>query len=253
MLSATENLPAVTPVNALARALHWSMEGLRWWRRAPWTLLWLCLLQLVVEAMLQLIPLVGVTLSKLVVPLLVMGILLGLDDMAAGKRLRVVCLAGCLRRRRFLPALALAAWWGFLVFGLQQLVAYLVYGPAAVDAVLLGHMAAHRELANLSFTRTLILPGLLFSILLLPAPFLLLFRGLPPGPAIRDSVRMVLANAAPFAWFALVNLLLLALLFITPWAIALILLLAPWSVAASYAIWCDVGRQVPAFKPAPKA
>jgi hypothetical protein len=253
MLSATANRSAAKPLNALARALRWSVEGLRWWRRAPWMLLWLCLLQLLVEAVLQLIPWAGVTLSKLVVPLLVMGILLGLDDMAEGKRLRLACLAGCLRRGRFLPALGLAACWGLMVFGLQQLVAYMVYGPAAIDAVLFGHMAAHRELANLRFTRTLILPGVLFSTLLLPAPFLRLFRGLPPGPAIRDSVRIVLTNAAPFAWFALLNLLLFALLFATPWAMALILLLAPWLLATSYAIWRDVGSQVPLFKPAPKA
>lgn len=252
MLSATEQLPAVKPMPALARALHWSMEGLRWWRRAPWMLLWLCLLQLLVEIVLQLIPWVGVTLSKLVVPLLLMGIFLGLDDVAAGKRLRLACLAGCLRRGRFLSALGLAAWWGFLVFGAQQLIAYLVYGSAAVDAVLFGHMAAHPELANLQFTRTLILPGLLFTTLLLPAPFLLLFRGVPPWQAICGSVRIAFAHAAPFAWFALLNLLLFALLFATPWTFALILLLAPWSAAASYAVWRDVGSKVPMFEPASK-
>jgi len=250
MLSATENLSAAKPVRALTRALHWSMEGLRWWRRAPWMLLWLCLLQMLVEIVLQLIPWIGVALSKLVMPLLVMGIFLGLDDVAAGKRLRLTCLAGCLRRGRFLPALGLAAWWGFLVFGVQQLIAYLVYGPAAVDAALFGHMAAHRELANLQFTRTLILPGVLFVTVLLPAPFLLLFRGVPPWQAICGSMRIVAFHAASFAWFGVLNLLLYALLFATPWTFALILLLAPWSAAASYAIWRDVGSRVPMFKPA---
>ena len=252
MLSATEQLPAVKPMRAFTRVLHWSMEGLRWWRRAPWMLLWLCLLQMLVEILLQLIPWFGVALSKLVVPLLLMGILLGLDDVAGGGRLRLVCLAGCLRPGRFLPALGLAAWWGFLVFGMQQLCAYLVYGPAAVDAVLFGHMAAHRELANLQFTRTLILPGVLFGTMLLPAPFLLLFRGARPWQAICGSVRIAFAHAAPFAWFALLNLLLYALLFTASWTFALILLLAPWSAAASYAIWRDVSSEGPMFEPASK-
>ena len=252
MLSATESLPATKPMPALARALHWSMEGLRWWRRAPWMLLWLCLLQLLAEAVLQLIPWIGVTLSKLVVPLLLMGIFLGLDGLAAGKRLRLACLADCLRRGRFLPALGLAAWWGFLVFGAPQLIVYLTYGPAAVDAVLFGHMAAHPELASLQFTRTLILPGVLFCTLLLPAPFLLLFRGVPPWRAVCGGVRLVFAHAAPFAWFALLYLLLFALLFATPWTFALVLLLAPWSAATNYAIWRDVGSRIPMFEPAPK-
>ena len=63
MLSATENLPAAKPVPALTRALHWSMEGLRWWRRAPWMLLWLCLLQLLAETVLQLLAVVFVVLQ----------------------------------------------------------------------------------------------------------------------------------------------------------------------------------------------
>lgn len=252
MLSATEQLPAVKPTGGFMRALHWSVEGLRWWRRAPWMLLWLCALQVLAEIVLQLIPWIGVALSKLVVPLLLMGIFLGLDDVAAGKRLRLACLAGCLRHGRFLPALGLAAWWGFLVFGTQQLVAYLVYGPAAVDAVLFGHMAAYPELANLQFTRTLILPGALFGTLLLPAPFLLLFRGVPPWRAVCGGVRIVFAHAAAFACFALLTLSLYALLFATPWTFVLILLLAPWSAAASYAVWRDVGSRVPMFESASK-
>lgn len=248
MPSVIESLPVAGSRFALARALHWSMEGLRWWRRAPWMLLWLCLIQAAVEGLLQLIPWAGLAVSKLVVPLLLLGILQGLDDVAQGKPLRLACLTGCLRRKRFLSALGLAAWWGFLVFGIQQGCVYLVYGWPAVDAVLLGHMAAHHELASLQFNRILLLPGVLPGIMLLLAPFLWLFRGASPGQAIAGSVRIVLSNAAPFAWFLLLNLLLFGLLLATPWMFAMVILLAPWSVATSYAIWRDVDAGMPSFR-----
>lgn len=244
MSSTTENLPATSSTRAFGRALHWSVEGLRWWRRAPWMLLLLCLIQLLVETLLQLIPWAGVALSKLVVPLLVMGILLGLENVAQGGRLRLVCLFGCMRRGRFLPALGLAALWGFTVFGFQQLCAWLAYGWPALDAVLFGHMTAHPELASLRFERMLIIPGLLPLTLLMLAPFLLLFRGASPWQAVLGSVRLVLSNAAPFAWFLLLNALLFALVFASSWTQLLLLLLGPWSIAASYAVWRDISTSL---------
>ena len=161
MSSVAESLSVVQPRSAFARALHWVVQGFRWWRRAPWMLPLLCVIQLLVESLLQLIPWVGVALSKLVVPLLVMGILLGLEDVAQGGRLRFASLMGCLRRGRLLPALGLAALWGFATFGFQQLCACLVYGWPALDAVLFGRMTAHPELVGPGFARVLILPGLL--------------------------------------------------------------------------------------------
>jgi hypothetical protein len=220
--------------------MHWGVQGLRWWRRTPWMLLLLCLIQLLVEGLLQTIPWAGMALSKLVVPLLMMGILLGLDDVAQGGRLRLASLFGCMRRGRFRSALGLAALWGFTVFGFQQLCVCLVYGWPALDAVLFGHMAAHPELAGPGFVRTLIIPGLLPLTLLMLAPFLWLFKGESPWQAIIGSVRLVLANAGSFAWFALLNILVFALVFASGWTMVLVVLAGPWSTAASYAVWRDI-------------
>lgn len=244
MRTATQDPSATSAMPAFARAFHWSVEGLRWWRRAPWMLLLLCVIQLLAETLLQLIPWAGVALSKLVVPLLAMGILLGLEDVAQGGRLRLACLFGCMRRGRFLPALGLAALWGFSVFGFQQLCACLAYGWPALDAVLFGHMMAHPELASLRFERILIIPGLLPLTLLMLAPFLLLFRGASPWQAMLGSVRWVLSNVAPFAWFLLLNLLLFVLVFSSSWTQLLLLLLGPWSIAASYAVWRDISTSL---------
>lgn len=249
MSSAIESVPVASSTSAFTRALRWSVDGLRWWRRAPWMLLLLCLIQLLVETLLQLIPWAGVALSKLVVPMLVMGILLGLEDVAQGGRLRLACLFGCMRRGRFLPALGLAALWGFTVTGFQQLCACLAYGWPALDAVLFGHMTAHPELASLRFERILIIPGLLPLTLLMLAPFLLLFRGASPWQAIVGSVRLVLSNAGPFTWFLLLNILLFALLFASSWTQLLVLLLGPWSTAASYAVWRDISASLLPVKP----
>ncbi len=121
MSPATESLSVTQPDSALVRALHWSVGGLHWWRRAPLVLPMLCVMQMLVEGLLQLIPWGGMALSKLLVPLLGMGILLGLDEVARGGRLRPGVLLACLRRPRVLSAFGLAAMYGFSVFGFQQL------------------------------------------------------------------------------------------------------------------------------------
>lgn len=239
MSAVPDSLPAFSTLPA-SRGWRWCIDGLRLWRRAPFKLLVLCLVQLLVESLLQLIPWVGVSLSKLVVPMLLMGILLGLDELARGGRLRWSCLLDAPRRRRFLPLLALAAMWGLGVFAVQQGVAWAVYGWPALDAVWLGHVMAHRALMTMTFERVLLIPGVLPSVLLLLAPCLFLFDGLSPWQSVCASVRTVLHFAAPFGVFLLVNLAVFALLLAAHWTFALVLLIAPWSTACTYAVWRDL-------------
>lgn len=239
MSAIPERLPAATNLPA-SRGLRWCLDGLRLWRRAPLKLFLLCLAQLLAEALLQLIPWVGVTLSKLVVPLLLMGILLGLDEQARGGRMRWACLLDGLRRRPFAPVLALAALWGLGVFAVQQGVAWLVYGWPAVDAVWLGHAMAHRALMTPTFERVLLVPGVLPSILLMLAPCLFLFNGRSPWQAIVGSVRMACRHAAPFGVFLLVSLAVFLLMLAEPWAFALVPFLAPWSMACTVVVWRDL-------------
>ena len=60
------------------RALRWCVDSFRLWWRAPWKLLVLAVAIFVVEGLLQLVPRVGVTLSKIAVPMLTLGFILGL-------------------------------------------------------------------------------------------------------------------------------------------------------------------------------
>lgn len=241
MSAIPERLPVAAALPA-SRGLRWCLDGLRLWRRVPLRLFLLCFAQLLVETLLQLIPWVGVTLSKLAVPVLLMGILLGLDEQARSGRMRWSCLLDGLRHRPFMPVLALAALWGLGVFALQQAVAWLVYGWPALDAVWLGHVMAHRELMTATFERVLLVPGVVPAILLMLAPCLFLFDGQPPWRAVCGSVRMACRHAAPFGVFLLVNLGVFLLMLAKSWTFALVLFLSPWSVACSYAVWRDLRR-----------
>ena len=240
-MSAVPDRMLAAPAWPASRALRWCLDGLRLWRRAPFRLFLLCLAQLLAEALLQLVPWVGVTLSKLMVPVLLLGILLGLDELAQGGRLRWSCLLDGVRRRPLLSVLAMAVLWGLDVFALQQAVAWLVYGWPAVDAVWLGHAVAHPALMTPAFERVLLMSGVLPSVLLLLAPCLFLFEGHSPWQAVCGSVRTVWRHAAPFGVFLLVNLGLLALMLSTSWTLlALVSLVGPWSMACTYAVWNDL-------------
>lgn len=245
MSAVPQSLPVAMSLPA-SRGLRWCIDGLHLWRRAPIKLLLLCFVPLLVESALQLIPWMGVTLSKLVVPIVLMGILLGLDELARGGRLRWSCLLDALHRRRFLPLLALAAMWGMGVFAVQQGVAWAVYGWPALDAVWLGHVMAHRGLMTMTFERVLLISGILPSVLLWLAPCLFVLDGLSLWQSVCASVRTVLRFAAPFGVFLLVNLAVFALMLSVHWAFALVLLIGPWSVACTYAVWRDVRAMVPA-------
>lgn len=171
-----------------------------------------------------------------------MGILLGLDESARGGRLRLSCLLHGVRRRPWLPVLALAAMWGGLgVFAVQQGTAWLVYGWPAVDAVLLGHVVAHRALMTLAFSRVLLLPGAPVSILLLLAPCLFLFDRRSPWSSIAGGMRMALRQ------LLLIDLALFLLMLSSGRAsLVLMLFIGPWSMASMYAVWNDLRTAVPA-------
>ncbi|WP_374355168.1 hypothetical protein, partial [Chitinimonas sp.] len=72
---------------AVGAPLQWWAQGWRLWWRAPLRLLLLTIAAVVVEAVLQLgVPLFGMILSKLLVPMVLAGVLLGLQQLDhAGK------------------------------------------------------------------------------------------------------------------------------------------------------------------------
>jgi hypothetical protein len=227
-----------------ARALRWFADGARLWRRAPIMLFLLAFVPLLVEGVVQLIPLAGMVLSKFITPLISFGLVIGLDALARGQRLRLSHLFSAFRHGRF-PAAARLALWTMIVPAFQFAVATVIYGPAALDAVLFGHLLQHPELMTRAFSLWLILPGIPVATLFAFAPQLVLLRAIAPGHAVLLSARRVLAAPLAFSVVVLATIAILLPSLTTAWG-ALALLLLPWFTATGFAAWLDlVGVQEP--------
>lgn len=242
----SENLSVPHSVPA-SKGLRWCLDGLRLWRRAPFRLFLLGLAMLLVEFVLQsAIPLAGVVLSKIVVPIIGMGILLGISALSNGDKLPWSSFVAGFRGGRLRPALGLALITGLGAFAFQQSIAWLVYGWPAMDAILLGHAMAHRELITPMFQRVLLTPGVIPAVLLLLAPCLLLFEHRSPWRAAGESIRTAWRHKAPIGVYLLVNVALFLLMTATTWTFAIVFLIVPWSLACSYVIWRDLRTHEPA-------
>lgn len=223
-----------------SRALHWFAQGARLWRRAPVMLVLLGFAPLFVEGMVQLVPVVGFVLSKFVTPLFGFGLTIGLDALVRGDRLRFSHLFAAFQKGR-LPAAARLALWTMLVPAFQCALVTLIYGPAALDAVVLGHLSQHPELVTHAFVLCLILPGLPLATLLTLATPLALLAGVAPTRAVVLSVRRVLSAPLPFALLTLVTGGVLgAALSGAWWGLLALLLAAPWLMAAGFTAWLDL-------------
>lgn len=245
MSAVIEVLPTSDPLRA-GRALRWWVDSFRLWWRAPWKLLALAVVIFVVEGLLQLVPWVGVTLSKIAVPMLTFGFILGLDALARSGSMRWASLFDAFRGGRVWQTLLLALLYGGSVFAVSQVCTALVYGWPAVDAVWFGHVMAHRPLLTMNFQYLLILPGVPASILLALAPTLFLFGDRSPWRACVDSVRFVLRHPTPFALLTVINLALAALALSVPMGVLILIALSPVMTAGAYVIWRDVQPRIAA-------
>lgn len=220
------------------QALRWWILGLRLWRKAPLRLALICLAPLAVEAVLQLIPAVGVVLSKVVVPLVSCGIVVVIDRVW---RSGIFSLRGLLwpfRRENFWTALQLALI-STVVFAFQMLVAFAVYGYPAIDAVVFGRIAEHREIMNHTFVLVLILPGELPATLLMFLAPLVILDGIRPLRAAAKSARLFAFAPVPFLVTCAVGALLLGVAL--TWAYTLpMLVVIPWMGLMAYAAYRDV-------------
>lgn len=245
-MSVVASAPEVAHRSPVSRALCWYRDAFRLWRRAPLMLIALCLVSLLVEGALQVIPWAGVAISKMVVPMLLAGIWIGLDRLQRdGGPLRLACLWDGWRQSRWPALWALAAFAGLAVFGVQLGCAVLVFGPAAIDAVLFAHLAQHPQLQTRSAEYVLLLPGLLPATLLSLVLPLFLFHGCRPLAAVAGSVRRVLRHPLAFFLAMLPQLLLFALALSSAWLLPLLLVLQPLGTVVSFAAWSDPAVQHP--------
>jgi hypothetical protein len=213
-----------------AHALEWYHEALRLWRRGPLTFATLALVTVAIDFTLSLLPVIGVSIAQIAVPLAACGLLYASLAADRGGRPRLADLAGILGATP--GALITVIVSGVVVFVAEALMA---------NAVSNVNLLAPRT------TDTAIPPGAMLAIyaagivVSLPftfVPFAALFDRLPFAAAFAQSFEGFVHNLAPFALYGVLSLALL----LFGWAtFGLGLLLAlPWWAASSYAAWKDI-------------
>jgi hypothetical protein len=227
-------------------ALSWWISALRLWRIAPVRLTLVCLLPLLIEFAAQMVPTIGVPLSKVLVPFATVGWWVVFHETWTARKLRLGGLLWSFRRGHVPKALQIALI-SLTVFVVQLGVAVAIYGAPAFDAVVLGHMAQHRELAGRAFVLTLILPGVVPGILLMFIAPLIVFEGRRPLQAAVESIRVMLSSPFAFVLTCVISALLLGAALVWVYG-ALMLLVYPWMSMMGYGAYRNVfaERRAPA-------
>ena len=206
------------------RLLHWLSRSAGMLRRAPLRLFLLALLPMLVELMLQLgVPVVGVVVSKLVVPLVSMWALLMLDQFVRDGRFAPLQ-AG--RRLRARPAtVAVLALLSAVVFAGQVAMAGVLAGPAAAGAFALGDSAVLAATVTRLQIALVLASGLPLGMLLLTTVPRALLDGMPVLVALRDNLRLLREAWRPLCAYLLLNAVLLFALPYQPYLLLPLLLL----------------------------
>ena len=211
------------------RAWHWLRRGLGLWRGALWQGLLLALLPLICEGLLQLLPVVGLLLSKLLTPLLGVLTLWWLHRRCQHMgNLPIYGLPGGV-------VVVAVMVLGLGVFFWQLAVLALLAGPGTALLLLQGDVAA---LAGLRWPLALMLASGMVPMALLGLMSTQVVLG---GQSLRAAWRwnwqMLKRYWQPLlVWHAGLALLMLGLLW-WPW---LLLLLAPLGLHGGYVMWCDI-------------
>ena len=215
---------------ATRRAFDWYAEAMRLWKRGPLAFCAIALVVLAANVALSLVPMVGILIGQLVLPLAECGLLYASLAADRGERPRVRHLfAVAAAPPRALAAVVVS---GFIVFAAEALVAQAVGGF---------NMLAPESNADSISGVTLVATyaaGVAVSLPVTFVPFAALFDGAGLRGAFAQSAQAFARNPAPLALYGALSLALLMLGLATG-GVGLILAL-PWSAAASYAAWKDV-------------
>ncbi len=208
---------------------------MRLFKQAPWVWCVLGFVTLATDIGLQFIPGFGIAASKVILPVMECGMLIGAAALDAGRPLtprHALAAFGA-------PPAALAAIVvsGILVFAAEALVAY---GIGGVNL-----LAVESTSGELSVTTLLavLVTGTLASLPVAFVPFAALFGGASFARAFATSARAFALNIAPLVLFGLLALVLVALGLVTS-GVGLIAIF-PLLSAASYAAWKDIFRVAP--------
>ena len=203
---------------------------MRLFKLAPITWCALGFITLAADLGLQLLPSIGIAVSKVIVPLVECGMLIGAAALDRGRPLSLrYALTAFGARPAAVAAIVISA---LAVFAAEALAVYFIAG-----ANLLVADSEIEELSSLAVFGSVTI-GAMASLPVAFVPFAVLFSGASFGDAFASSVRPFALNLAPLLIFAAlaVALVALGLLLLGVGLIAVYPLLS----AASYAAWKDI-------------
>lgn len=225
--------PLATPPLPTRRAIVWLRDALRVLRRAPVRILLLAFAPILFEAACQMLPQVGIVLSKLLTPLAGAYALALLD-----RRMRHGAFGPAAALRTWaprVPALLGVALAFVVVFAVQVATAAALAGPANAWALATGAVAdLHMQRAQLAIVLAAgCVPGLALTYVL-PR---VLFDGLGPVEAIVDNARVLARTWKPVLALTGASTAMVAAVVAWPW---ILLLLLPMGFTVGYAMYRDV-------------
>lgn len=207
-------------------------DGWRLWMRKPWQLAGLSLSPVLVELLVQPVPVIGMVASKILAFFLVGVIWIAFDDIARDARIDVGRITTMARHN--------ASAWAVLtlvsvvvVFGFQVLTGWAIFGPRALEWLVLGDFETHPS-ENPMLLLAVIPAGVVPGTLLMLAMPLSLLRGMPATAALLEGVRIVFRHPGFFALYALVSAAIVLAAVLTLLGLLLVL---PWLAASGYAIY----------------
>jgi len=213
-----------------SRAFAWFEDAMRLFKRAPLNWCVLGFITLATELSLQLVPGIGVAASKVIVPVVECGMLIGAAAVDRGAPLKIryaVAVFGA--SPVALAAIVVSA---LLIFGAEALAGYALAGVNLL-------VPAGDEGALTASTLVMVFAiGTAVSLPVMFVPFAALFENAPFGRAFAISARGFALNVAPLALFGVLALVLI-LIGLLSLGIGLIAVF-PLLSAASYVAWKDI-------------
>ncbi len=230
------DLPFSTVVVAAPRAVNarrafaWYEEAMRLFKLAPITWCALGFITLAADLGLQLVPGIGIAASKVIVPLVECGMLIGAAALDRGQPLLLrYGLTAFGARPGAVAAIVIGA---LAVFAAEAFAAYFLAG-----ANLLAPAPDVGDLSSIAVIGTIV-TGALASLPVVFVPFAALLADATFPDAFGSSVRAFALNLAPLLLFAAIAVVLVALGLLL-YGVGLIAVF-PLLSAASYAAWKDI-------------
>lgn len=221
---------------------QWIKRGYALFMQAP--LLWIVLLAIcfLTAAGISAVPVVGEPLVSLLMPVVIIGLMVGCRSLEQGDELELAHLfSGFLQHTSHLITLggiALVA--QYLIFGVMMAAG----GAALVEILMSSEAPADPEIIRAAVTGTgtaVLLGVILFGALLMSmqfAPMLVFFRNVPPVAAMKLSLRAFTRNVGPMFVYGM-SFMLLAILASMPMMLGWLVLM-PVVFTSLYASFCDL-------------